>query len=75
MATGSAAVRAGGDFQATLNAAKPGDVITLQAGATFTGNTVDGTRGAMVVCVIGSRIESMPEVTAFFQAHPQCESG
>jgi hypothetical protein len=31
------AVRAGQDFQAALNAAKLGDVITLQAGATFTG--------------------------------------
>jgi hypothetical protein len=32
------AVKAGGDLQAALNSAKPGDVITLQAGATFTGN-------------------------------------
>jgi hypothetical protein len=31
------AVPAGGDFQAALNAAAPGDVITLQAGATFLG--------------------------------------
>ena len=30
-------VLAGGDFQAALNTAQPGDVITLQAGATFTG--------------------------------------
>src|SRR5436853_7006744 len=30
-------VPAGGDFQAALNAANPGDVITLQAGATYTG--------------------------------------
>src|SRR5437867_6955550 len=30
-------VPTGGDFQAALNAAQPGDVITLQAGATFTG--------------------------------------
>src|SRR5438046_10019386 len=30
-------VSAGGDLQAALNAAQPGDVITLQAGATFTG--------------------------------------
>src|SRR5881409_4429947 len=30
-------VPAGGDFQAALNAAQPGDVITLQAGATFQG--------------------------------------
>src|SRR5436309_10193984 len=32
------AVAAGGDFQAALDAAQPGDTITLQAGATFTGN-------------------------------------
>ena len=31
------AVSSGGDLQAALNAAQPGDVITLQAGATFTG--------------------------------------
>jgi hypothetical protein len=31
-------VPAGGDFQAALNDAKAGDAITLEAGATFTGN-------------------------------------
>jgi hypothetical protein len=31
-------VKAGGAFQDALNQAKPGDVITLEAGATFTGN-------------------------------------
>jgi hypothetical protein len=31
------AVRAGGDFQQALTAAQPGDVIALEAGATFTG--------------------------------------
>src|SRR5712691_10270172 len=31
------AVPTGGDLQAALNAAQPGDVITLQAGVTFTG--------------------------------------
>ena len=31
------AVPAGGNFQAVLNAAQPGDVITLEAGATFQG--------------------------------------
>jgi hypothetical protein len=33
-------VGAGGNLQAAINAAAPGDVITLQAGATFTGNYV-----------------------------------
>jgi hypothetical protein len=31
-------VNAGGDFQAALDSAKPGDTILLQAGATFVGN-------------------------------------
>src|SRR2546422_8604771 len=30
-------VPGGGDFQAALDQAQPGDVITLEAGATFTG--------------------------------------
>jgi hypothetical protein len=34
------AVAAGGDLQAALNGALPGDVIALKAGATFTGNFV-----------------------------------
>jgi len=33
-------VKAGGDLQAALDASRPGDVIELQAGATFTGNFV-----------------------------------
>jgi len=32
------AVPAGGDFQAAIDQAQPGDIITLQAGATYTGN-------------------------------------
>ncbi len=35
---GSIEVKSGGDLQAALNRAKPGDVITLEEGATFTGN-------------------------------------
>ena len=34
------AVKAGGDLQAVLDASRPGDVIELQAGATFTGNFI-----------------------------------
>ena len=33
-------VAAGGDFQAALNSAEPGDEIVLEAGATYTGNFV-----------------------------------
>jgi hypothetical protein len=35
----------GGDLQAALNAAQPGDVILLQAGATFSGNYVLPVKG------------------------------
>ncbi|MBA3716416.1 MAG: hypothetical protein H0W76_28845, partial [Pyrinomonadaceae bacterium] len=31
-------VKAGGDFQKALNAARPGDTIVLQAGASYTGS-------------------------------------
>src|SRR5262249_26330439 len=34
------AVNVGGDLQSALNQAQPGDVILIQAGATFTGNFV-----------------------------------
>src|SRR5205085_10002830 len=34
----SRTVSAGGDLQAALDAAQPGDIILLEAGATFTGN-------------------------------------
>jgi len=34
------AVSAGGDLQAALHASQPGDVIDVQAGATFTGNFI-----------------------------------
>ncbi|HUK32920.1 MAG TPA: hypothetical protein VLV86_03355, partial [Vicinamibacterales bacterium] len=37
---GVVTVNAGGDLQAALNNAQPGDTIVLQAGATFTGNFV-----------------------------------
>jgi hypothetical protein len=46
------AVNAGGDLQAALNVAQPGDTIVLQAGATFVGNFVlpakTGTRPIVV---------------------------
>lgn len=38
-------VAAGGDLQAALNAAQPGDTILLQAGATFTGNFILPAKG------------------------------
>src|SRR5882672_4050328 len=39
------AVPAGGDFQAALDAAQPGDVITLEPNATYTGNYVLPNKG------------------------------
>jgi hypothetical protein len=39
------AVPAGGDLQAALDAAQPGDVITLEPGATYTGNFVLPNKG------------------------------
>ena len=47
--TGQAAtisVAAGGDLQAAINTAQPGDVIALAAGATFTGNFVLPNKGS-----------------------------
>ena len=38
-------VPAGGDLQAALDAAKPGDVITLEPGATYVGNFVLTNKG------------------------------
>ena len=40
-------VPAGGNLQAALNAAQPGDVITLQPGATYIGNFVLPNKGAL----------------------------
>lgn len=40
------AVAAGGDLQAALDAAVPGDVITLEPGATYVGNFVLSDKGA-----------------------------
>ena len=45
------AVPAGGDLQAALNAAQPGDVITLQPGATYVGNFVLPNKGAANVYI------------------------
>ena len=41
------AVAAGGDLQAALNAAQPGDIITLEPGATYVGNFVLPNKGAV----------------------------
>jgi hypothetical protein len=54
-------VIAGGDFQAALNAANPGDVIVLQAGATFAGNfTLPNKPGSGWVIIRTSAEASLP---------------
>jgi len=54
-------VSSGGDFQAALNTAQPGNVIELQAGATFTGNfTLPYKSGAGWIYVQSSAIASLP---------------
>ena len=47
-------VAAGGDLQAALNAANPGDTVVLEAGATFTGNFVLPAKGGSSYIVIRS---------------------
>ena len=52
-------VNAGGNLQAALDAAKPGDTILLQAGATFTGNyTLPLKSGASYITVRSSAADS-----------------
>jgi putative Ig domain-containing protein len=45
------AVPAGGNLQAALNAAQPGDVITLAPGATYVGNFVLPNKGAIAQAI------------------------
>src|SRR5262245_26742843 len=49
------AVPAGGDFQAAINQAQPGDIITLRDGATYTGNlTLPAKSGSGSIVIRGS---------------------
>jgi hypothetical protein len=55
------AVPGGGDFQAALDAAQPGDVIQLQAGATFTGNFILPNKpGSGWIYIQSSALASLP---------------
>jgi len=45
-------VPAGGDVQAAINAAQPGDVITLAAGATYVGNFVLTNKGSSTTPIV-----------------------
>ncbi len=55
-------VNAGGNFQAALDAAQLGDVIVLEAGATFTGNFVLPEKtGEGWIYIISSKLDQLPE--------------
>ena len=54
-------VNSGGDFQAALNTAQPGDIIQLQAGSTFTGNfTLPNKSGTGWIYIRSSAHASLP---------------
>ena len=54
-------VPSGGDFQAALNSAQPGDTITLAAGATYTGPfTLPAKSGAGWIYIQSSALSSLP---------------
>jgi hypothetical protein len=57
-------VAAGGDFQAALNAARPGDSIVLQAGATYTtppdGFILPNKSGAEWIVIKTSNLDGLP---------------
>jgi hypothetical protein len=53
-------VPVGGDFQAVLNSAQPGDTIILQAGATYTGNFVlPAKSGSAFITIRSSAADSL----------------
>jgi len=54
-------VNAGGDLQAALNAAVPGDIIQLQAGATFQGHyTLPNKSGTSWIYIQSSGLANLP---------------
>ena len=54
-------VPAGGDFQAALNAAAPGDIIVLPAGAAYTGHfTLPNKPGAQYITIQSSALAQLP---------------
>lgn len=54
-------VKAGGDFQAALDRAKPGDTIVLQAGAKFVGSfTLPNKTGTEYITIQSSELAKLP---------------
>jgi Right handed beta helix region len=55
-------VGAGGDLQAVLDRARPGDTIVLEAGATFTGpfTLPNKTSGSGWIYIVSSKLQSLP---------------
>src|SRR5688572_18609953 len=54
-------VKAGESLQVALNIALPGDVITLQAGATFSGNfTLPNKNGSGTIRIESSALANLP---------------
>ncbi len=55
-------VNSGGNFQAALNKAQPGDTIVLEAGATYTGNFTlpNKTSGIGWIYIISSELDKLP---------------
>lgn len=54
-------VRAGGDLQAAINQASPGDVIELEAGAVFSGNfTLPDKAGSSYIVIRSSKMADLP---------------
>jgi chitodextrinase len=62
-------VNSGGNLQTAINSANPGDIIQLQAGATFTGNfRLPAKSGTAPIYIISSSYSSLPGVGA--RVHP-----
>ena len=65
-------VPAGGNLQAAINAANPGDTITLQAGATFTGSfTLPTKSGSSYIYILPSHRTRAPPLHAHRSSTPR----